>query len=149
MYDFTWVDDFAAARNACLDHASGDFIFWLDADDRLDETNRARLRALFGSLPDDGPAAYVMKCVCLPDPATGQTTEVDHVRLFRHHPELRWEHRVHEQVLPALRRRGGHVCLTDSRIRHTGYQDAALRRRATCACWSGRRPSSPHTPSPC
>src|SRR5262249_6605630 len=108
---------------------AGDWVFWLDADDRIDEDNRARLRALFAGLPDNGPMAYVMKCVCLPDPETGQATEVDHVRLFRNDPRLRWEHRVHEQILPAVRQLGGGVVLTDLRIQHTGYLDPVLRRR--------------------
>src|SRR5262249_38226503 len=47
--EFPWVDDFAAARNAALDHATGDYAFWMDADDRLDEDNRHKLRALFGA----------------------------------------------------------------------------------------------------
>jgi GT2 family glycosyltransferase len=32
--DFPWVDDFAAARNEALRHATGDWVFWMDADDR-------------------------------------------------------------------------------------------------------------------
>jgi hypothetical protein len=27
---------------------------------------------------------------------------VDHLRLFRIHPEVRWTFRVHEQILPAV-----------------------------------------------
>jgi hypothetical protein len=33
VVDFVWIDDFAAARNEALAHATGDYAFWLDADD--------------------------------------------------------------------------------------------------------------------
>jgi GT2 family glycosyltransferase/predicted Zn-dependent protease len=128
VFDFAWVDDFAAARNESLRHATGDWVFWLDADDRLDEANREKLRALFARLGDED-AAYVMKCLCLPEPGGTTATAVDHVRLFRNRPDLRWEYRVHEQILGAVRRSGGTVRWSDVVIRHTGYQDAALRRR--------------------
>jgi glycosyltransferase involved in cell wall biosynthesis len=49
--DFPWVDDFAAARNESIRHASGHWIFWLDADDRIDELNRARLRNYLRACP--------------------------------------------------------------------------------------------------
>ncbi len=126
--EFPWVDSFAAARNESLRHATGDWIFWLDADDRLDEANRTQLRQLFANLPNAN-VAYVMKCLCLPDPQTSTATVVDHVRLFRNHPAIRWQYRVHEQILPAIRRQGGEVRWTDVVIQHTGYQDPALRRR--------------------
>src|SRR5262249_3911812 len=112
VFDFAWCDSFAAARNACLEHASGDWIFWLDADDRLDDANREKLRALLAGLGTHN-TAYSMKCVCLPDPVSNSTTVVDHVRLFRNHPRLRWEYRVHEQILPAVRRLGGEVRFAD------------------------------------
>ena len=32
---FAWCDDFAAARNASLDMASGEWILFLDADERV------------------------------------------------------------------------------------------------------------------
>ena len=41
VFDFVWVDDFAAARNAALARATGDYAFWLDADDVLDPPQRA------------------------------------------------------------------------------------------------------------
>src|SRR5262249_1049091 len=46
VHDFAWVDDFAAARNEGLRHATGGWILWMDADDYFDEENRGRLRAL-------------------------------------------------------------------------------------------------------
>jgi len=128
VFDFAWVDSFAAARNECLRHATGRWIMWLDADDRLDEENRTRLRALFAGLKEEN-AAYAMKCLCLPDPVSGTATVVDHVRLFPNQLDIRWKYRVHEQILPAVRLRGGEVRWAEVVIQHVGYQDAALRRR--------------------
>ncbi len=128
VYDFKWVDDFAAARNESLRYATGDWIFWLDGDDRLDEENREKLRKLFASLRDEN-VAYAMKCRCLPERQTGTATLVDHIRLFRNSRDIRWRYRVHEQILPAVRGAGGSVRTTDIVIEHTGYIDGALRRK--------------------
>src|SRR5216683_2753537 len=50
VFDFPWIDDFAAARNECIRHATGEWIFWMDADERMDEVNREKLKALFQSI---------------------------------------------------------------------------------------------------
>jgi GT2 family glycosyltransferase/Tfp pilus assembly protein PilF len=128
VFDFPWVDSFSAARNESLRHATGEWIFWLDADDRVDESNRRKLKELFANLPDQN-LAYAMKCVCLADSKSSSGTVVDHVRLFRNYPEIRWRYRVHEQILPAIRARGGQVHAADIAIHHAGYQDVDLRRR--------------------
>src|SRR5436309_6510407 len=44
VFEFAWCDDFAAARNESLRCATGDWAFWLDADDRLDADNLQKLR---------------------------------------------------------------------------------------------------------
>jgi tetratricopeptide (TPR) repeat protein len=128
VFEFPWVDDFAAARNESLRHATGEWIFWLDADDRLDEDNRRKLLALFAGLEPDENVAYAMKCLCPNDPAESSATVVDHIRVFRNDPRIRWRYRVHEQILPAVRRLKGQVRWSDVTIRHVGYQDPALRR---------------------
>jgi glycosyltransferase involved in cell wall biosynthesis len=128
VHDFPWCDDFAAARNESLRHATGDWIFWLDADDRIDETNRLRLRTLFASLGDEN-IAYLMKYIALEDGALGRTSAVDHAKLFRNLPQIRWQYRVHEQILPAVARLGGRSHPTDAVIYHLGYQDPVVARR--------------------
>ena len=52
VFDFPWCDDFAAARNECIRHATGEWIFWMDADERIDEVNREKLKQLFSVISD-------------------------------------------------------------------------------------------------
>jgi len=130
---FPWVDDFAAARNAAQEHAGAVMTMWMDADDRLDEENRQKLGELFAMIKDlvkqGAPLPAVsMKCECRGAEAEAPTV-VDHVRLFPNHPDLRWEFRVHEQVLGSLRRLGIRVQEADVVIQHAGYAEAALRQR--------------------
>ena len=71
-----------------------------------------------------------MKCACDPGAdGSGGETVVDHIRLFPLRPEIRWTYRVHEQILPSLRRAGIPVRWTELVVRHTGYVDIALRAR--------------------
>ncbi len=128
LAEFPWVDHFAAARNAALDHATGDYAFWMDADDRLDDENRAKLKLLVAGLAGANDA-YVMKCLCVPDKPGAGGTVVDHVRLFRRLPAHRWTFRVHEQILPALRSTKTEVKWSEVTVLHVGYVDAAVRRR--------------------
>src|SRR5208282_2987228 len=51
------------------------------------------------------------------------------IRLFPLRDDVRWTYRVHEQILPALRRAKVAVRWTDLTVRHTGYTDRALRAR--------------------
>ena len=127
VFDFVWVDDFAAARNAALARATGDYAFWLDADDRIEAPQRDRLCALLDGLRA-ADTAHVVRCSCDPDPRGGGATVVDHVRLFPVLEDVRWTYAVHEQILPALRRAGVPVRWTDVVVRHVGYNDPALRR---------------------
>ena len=128
VFDFVWIDDFGAARNESLRHATGNWIFWMDGDDRLDEENRKKLRKLFDNLHNEN-VAYAMKCRCLADVQADTPTLVDHIRLFRNRPEVRWRYRVHEQILPGIRGVGGEVVASDVAIQHVGYVDPAVRRK--------------------
>jgi tetratricopeptide (TPR) repeat protein len=124
VFQFPWCDDFAAARNESLRRATGDWILWMDADDRLDAENVRRLAELLGALANE-PLAYLMSCVSLA--SDGQPTfAAKHVRLFPRAPAHLWARRVHEQILPALRATGCELHETGIVVHHVGYQDHAL-----------------------
>ncbi len=53
IYDFTWVNDFSAARNYAFSKAAKDYIYSADADEVLDKENQERFRILKeGLLPE-------------------------------------------------------------------------------------------------
>ena len=108
--------------------ATGEYAFWLDADDRIEETEKPKLKALLESL-DSRDTAFVVRCQCDPEPDGSGATVVDHVRLFPLRPNIRWTYRVHEQILPSLRRANIGVKWSDVTVRHVGYVDKALRAR--------------------
>src|SRR5262249_37954395 len=120
VFDFAWVDSFAAVRNESLRHATGDWILWLDGDELFTEPDRQKFQALRATLGNQ-EAGFVMTQRSAPELAGGSPTEVQQVRLFRNHPAIRWSYRVHEQILPGLHRAGHGVCWTDVDVTHNGY----------------------------
>jgi len=119
MFEFPWCDDFSAARNESLKPARGKWIFWMDSDDTISPEQGRQLRQLAYGVHSPDCFGYVMQVHC-PSDDDWQMTIVDHVKLFRNLPELRFEHRIHEQILPSIRRRGGNVCFTHVHVVHSG-----------------------------
>jgi tetratricopeptide (TPR) repeat protein len=118
IVELEWKEDFAAARNAALARATGDWILVLDADERLDPDSAARLKDLIASGEADGYN------VMIDSPVSGDIVQRfvgNYCRLFRRHDDARFEGRVHEQIYPALRRLGYTVVPSGIRIEHLGY----------------------------
>ncbi len=132
VFGFPWVDDFAAARNESLRRARGDWAFWLDADEWLDDENRARLGATLDRLGPDDRSAYLIGQHSRLGEDGGAALSVVQPRLFRLGPEIRYRYRVHEQVIDSCVRRGDVPVLTEIAVRHSGYESAegARRKRA-------------------
>ncbi|MBL8827186.1 MAG: glycosyltransferase [Planctomycetaceae bacterium] len=124
VFDHPWTDSFADARNHALSHATGDYILWVDADDRFDAEQRTELAALLDTLTGD-KLVYMMDVVSIQaSPIPNSQTFTRHARLFPRLPSIAWEYRVHEQVLPSAQRAGCQLIFTNIRIRHVGYEDA-------------------------
>lgn len=95
LFEHRWTGDFAAARNLALERASGDWILYIDADERRVAGDREALDPL---LRDPRVAALTVRF----RPASG-FTRYHEIRLFRNRPELRFRGAIHESHLPALR----------------------------------------------
>lgn len=119
VFQIEWPESFAEARNESLRHAKGRWIFWMDADDTLPWTSgeaivRAAIEAASQTMAFVVPVRFVND-----DPVYG--TVVDHVKLFRNLPGLRFEGRIHEQIVPSIRRTGGSISRLAAEVLHSGY----------------------------
>jgi O-antigen biosynthesis protein len=131
VFEFSWCDDFSAARNVSLEHASGEWIFWMDSDDTIDAENAQKLREILRKPHAENVLGFVMQVhmPATPGQQSAGATMVDHVKLFRNLPHLRFEGRIHEQILPSIRRAGGTVKWTDIFVTHSGYDSSPDGRR--------------------
>ena len=91
---YQWRDDFARARNAALDAARGEWILYIDADERLSGADRAAVEGLLG-----GAAEVAFRVLLAPDLASTPYLEY---RLWRQDPRIRFRGRIHEKVTPAI-----------------------------------------------
>lgn len=130
IYHFVWTDDFSAARNESLRHARGEWILYIDADEVIDAVNAAKIREIINR--KDIMAVTIRQCI--PQPADNIATAFysEYCRLFRFHPDIRFEGVVHEQILPAIERLGGRILRTDIVLHHWAYaaNDEKKQRRA-------------------
>lgn len=109
--------DFSAQRNAMLEACTGDFVLYLDADERLAPHGWASLPRLCA--PDWASAWHFPRLTPYPDAAhalTGFGLWPDlQLRLFRRAPGLRFVNPVHERLTGV---EGTHALAPDVEIEH-------------------------------
>ncbi|WP_207658049.1 tetratricopeptide repeat-containing glycosyltransferase family 2 protein [Ruminiclostridium sufflavum] len=112
IYDFQWIDDFAAARNSAFDKATMDYILWLDADDVMDDINRNRFSALKESLETDVDSV-TMEYQLSFDEYGNVIFSLRRNRLVKRANKFRWIGPVHEYLEV-----GGKIYNSDVSIAH-------------------------------
>lgn len=127
VVEWEWCDDFAAARNVSLHHATGCWIIWLDADDRLSPTAADRITELSQGIPTKGYQFLIKNA--RDDESIG--SRHPQLRMFPNDSRLRFKGRVHEQIAPALATCSYPIEATSIEILHTGYADPDLLKKKT------------------
>jgi tetratricopeptide (TPR) repeat protein len=124
---FEWNDDFSAARNEALRHATGDWIFVIDADEELTAEGREQLRT-------EIRAARVI-AYRLPIADAGKEVNGSNYvpRLFRNAPGAFFLGRIHEQAFSSLepiQKEWGLACKFGSaKLLHYGYTAEVMENR--------------------
>lgn len=144
----TWEDDFSKARNAVLSEGRSDWILFLDADELLDDRAVSEIPPLLTNREVMGYDIRIWNYVptltnrmlnqpALPNPhrieaARAYSAYVEHVnvRLFRRHPEIYFEGRVHEGVADRMKRIGLQVATAEFVIHHLGTAEDGVPERA-------------------
>jgi tetratricopeptide (TPR) repeat protein len=136
VFDFTWIDDFAAARNATISRATKEWILILDADEVIAESDLTALKNLTNNrlICSEFLQRHYTNDVRLSDfsPCRGEFPELEKqyagyfesncVRLFPHRDGLEYRNRIHELVEPSIYELKKHqIQRTPIRIHHYGH----------------------------
>lgn len=118
---FDWNDDFAEARNHALSLATGDWILWIDADERVASGGHG---ALLSAVIRPQYGGYTIPIVNYLNEDESQD-QVQHrpCRLFQRLPGVHFEGRIHEQIAPSIVRMGLPIArLEGMTLLHYGYR---------------------------
>ena len=146
VLDIPWNNDFAAARNAVLAKATGDWLLHMDADEALAPQGAQQVRALV-DLDGNGadaieltlanycnePRAWRWVPAGLDDPwARGYSGYIAAplLRLFRNRRGFIYREPVHENITSSVVERGGRIGRADVLIHHYGYAASPEKSRA-------------------
>lgn len=103
LFDFMWVDDFSAARNAVLERCSGEWFLCVDTDEYLDP----EFSMLLDFLRQDRKEKYTAEAadICIVTVRNYQSFDMNDAyadfmgtRIFRMFPGIHFEGRIHEHI---------------------------------------------------
>lgn len=99
IYETEWKDDFGDARNKCIEKASGDWVLWLDADERILIKNETAFKELL--LKEDSNV-FSVKLLHLTDSESEEEKKYFisyHNRLFRRTGDFFFKGSIHEKLV--------------------------------------------------
>ncbi|MDR0518048.1 MAG: glycosyltransferase [Fibromonadaceae bacterium] len=120
---YEWTKDFSAARNYSFSKSACRWIIWLDADDRLPQKTVQELRKQLESEKIPCRVFSLVVCNSADEGKTG--SRFSQIRVFPNKEQIKFEGRVHEQILPSIRKLGMPEISLPLEIFHTGYEDPA------------------------
>jgi glycosyltransferase involved in cell wall biosynthesis len=97
IFDFEWINDFAAARNFAFNCATMDYIIWLDADDVLLSEDSRKLIALKDRLDPAVDSVTMIYCLAL-DEHGNMSASNRRNRLVKRVNHFQWHGFVHEYL---------------------------------------------------
>ena len=132
--EIAFAEDFAAARNEALSRASGDWILFLDADERLPDADAGQLGTYLGQLDDHDLGVRLLRYNFFADGGfyTGRELKV-----FRNHRGLRYQRKINESVAPSITAAGGRIVDAPVLLNHFGHCRSVAQRDAKAARYLG------------
>lgn len=98
IYDFKWIDDFAAARNFAFSKAAKDYIYTADADEILDEENHKKLNEIKQVLLDEIEIVQMKYTNQLQYGTTYNFDKEYRPKLFKRLRTFTWVDAIHETI---------------------------------------------------
>lgn len=118
IVDQKWNNDFSEARNVSIEHATGDWLMFLDADEELVEEDKELLLSLKDDPVNEGFNFVISSFI---GSSAGQETLSNiAIRMWKNRPQHRFDGTLHEQILNNVLNTGP-VKTVSVRVNHYGY----------------------------
>ena len=146
IYDFKWTDDFSAARNESLRHASKDWILVLDADEIIEKNDLEKIRNAIENENDAAGFSFEQRSYINSyfegavknnsgfSQVKGYPFYISHflVRLFKNRLGIKFSNRVHELVEDSMREKNLAISKIDVVLHHFGSvkDETAIREKS-------------------
>ncbi|NTU21781.1 glycosyltransferase [Brevibacillus sp. HB1.2] len=99
VFSFTWIDDFAAARNFAIEQAKMDWIVFLDADEYFSPDSVKYVPLVI----QEAEQQMLDMVICMMSNIEKTTRKITssniHVRIFKNHPQIRYIGAIHERIV--------------------------------------------------
>ncbi|MCM3663099.1 glycosyltransferase [Mesobacillus subterraneus] len=96
VFIFPWNGSFSDARNYGLERATGDWILWMDADERVDSADAHKLREVIEYNDFILSVHLINYFGDAPDPK--KTFDIAHTRLFQNNKGFKFVNKIHEML---------------------------------------------------
>ncbi|WP_312469780.1 glycosyltransferase [Neobacillus sp.] len=128
IWTIPWEDDFSKARNVALEHATGDWILHLDADEQLEKQDIGQLLSIISNSQEE---AYFLHIVNHNAETYGDSLIFPSLRLWRNRKEYRFSGAIHEQIGSSIVKLNPSksLTLTPIRIHHYGYSEKIIQEK--------------------
>lgn len=98
VYDFTWIDDFSAARNYAFSKATKEYIYSADADEVISDENREKFKILKDALLPEVEIVQMKYGNQMQQGTVYNYDEEYRPKLFKREREFVWVDPIHEMV---------------------------------------------------
>ncbi|CAH1193761.1 hypothetical protein PAECIP111893_00547 [Paenibacillus plantiphilus] len=125
IHHFTWIDDFAAARNFAFSLATSDYILWLDADDVLRQRDQKRFADLLLTL-DPSIDSVSMPYILSTDEFGNSLSTIRRNRLVKRSKQFQWVGPVHEYLQVHGRTINSDIAVAHCSLRHDSDRNITI-----------------------
>lgn len=128
---FTWINDFAAAKNYAIEKATGDWIIFLDADEYFSHQSISKVRECVEKYHSNRKIIG-LACRLININVDNNNSFIDsmsQIRVFRNLRSLRYEGEIHEHLVSKASSVKDMRFVTEIEIYHTGYSSSLIQQK--------------------
>ncbi|WP_134683499.1 glycosyltransferase family 2 protein [Brevibacillus migulae] len=118
---FEWVNDFAQARNYALEHATGDWIIFLDADEYFSPDTVPLIKQQILEAEENNAEGIAALMLNFEQVSKQVINTMLHVRIFKKAPYIKYVGAIHERIENVNEKMRVHYAHEVIQIIHTGY----------------------------